>query len=149
MRSFTEGEEVLQEFCEKSCGASPNWEFSLCAPRAARAPRKPSAEWNGSLFSTLSAGSRPRLRARRGSAAVGISPTFAKGWQMSATGYVGASVAGSELHRHYLRFRTKVSPVALIFFIMFDSVSINFERRSIAICKRIEVISDISFMLSS
>ena len=42
-----------------------------------------------------------------------------------------------------------VSPVVLIFFMMLESVSMNLERRSMLICSRSDVISDISLMLSS
>src|SRR5271169_2653908 len=39
--------------------------------------------------------------------------------------FIPQFATGDGLHRHYLRFCTKVSPVALIFFMMFDSISIN------------------------
>src|SRR5450631_3527518 len=49
----------------------------------------------------------------------------------------------------YFIFCTMLLWVSLIFLRILLSVSINFERRSMAICKRMEVSSDISFMASN
>jgi len=56
---------------------------------------------------------------------------------------------GLEAMRILLQFCTKASWVELIFFMMLDSVCRNLERRSISICRRSEVISEISFISSS
>jgi hypothetical protein len=52
----------------------------------------------------------------------------------------------SKRRTRHLKFCTAASLVSAILFITFDNVSMSFDRRSIAICSRSDVISDISFI---